>query len=358
MMIMGIVLYYIYNDDELLVFVYDHNTYYYHKNIFSDIIGILDSNYNEIVSYAYDSYGNILSIVDNSGIDLGTINPFRFRSYYYDNETGLYYLSSRYYNPVLRRFINADNNISGQGYNGNNLFVYCGNNPIVRFDDGGESWYPLVIGIAGAVIGAAITMYSNQKNGEAWNSGIYGSMITGFVEGVVASTPVGMATLVERAVVVASAAIIGSVVDEVQSSEMDGREIDTQNIVINSTVDVISSSFNVEYPTVRGALPKKPSKILTGKHAQNYYKSTTGGTLRDNRVNNLLPKNNKNNFKSKGKTCRVNVKKSNKPSKSLVVKKNTSSSKTVPKAVQTLLAKGAKKAEFNSVVRSIANRLR
>jgi len=89
MMIMGIVLYYIYNDDELLVFVYDHNTYYYRKNIFSDIIGILDSNYNEIVSYAYDSYGNILSIVDNSGIDLGTINPFRFRSYYYDNETGL-----------------------------------------------------------------------------------------------------------------------------------------------------------------------------------------------------------------------------------------------------------------------------
>ena len=128
----GTMLYYLYNGDELLGFVYNGNTYYYHKNVFGDIIGILNSNYEEIVTYEYDSWGAISSIADNSGINIGTINPFRYRSYYYDEETKLYYLNSRYYNSEWGRFINGDVVITGQGIISNNIYCYCANNPINR----------------------------------------------------------------------------------------------------------------------------------------------------------------------------------------------------------------------------------
>ena len=134
-------LYYIYNNDELVGFKYNGNTYHYHKNLFGDVIGIYDSNNDEIVTYEYDSWGTIVNTIDNSNINLSTINPFRYRSYYYDEETKLYYLNSRYYNPLVGRFINADAYVStGQGTIGHNMYNYCGNNPINRCDDG-HKWF-------------------------------------------------------------------------------------------------------------------------------------------------------------------------------------------------------------------------
>lgn len=131
------VLYYIYNNDELVGFKYNGNIYHYHKNLFGDVIGIYDSNNNEIVTYEYDSWGAIVNTIDNSNINLSTINPFRYRSYYYDEETKLYYLNSRYYNPAVGRFVNADAYVStGQGTIGHNMYNYCGNNPVTRSDDG------------------------------------------------------------------------------------------------------------------------------------------------------------------------------------------------------------------------------
>ena len=108
-------LYYIHDDNNKLIgFRYNGVTYYYKKNIQEDIIGILDSDYNVIVNYQYDAWGRILSITDNNGNEITNtnhiayINPFRYRSYYYDNETKLYYLNTRYYNPNWGRFLNTD----------------------------------------------------------------------------------------------------------------------------------------------------------------------------------------------------------------------------------------------------------
>ena len=105
-------LYFLRDDsNNLLGFTYKNKTYYYKKNAFDDIICIYDSNYKEVCTYSYDAYGNILSIKDSTGKDItdtsnvALINPFRYRSYYYDTETGLYYLNSRYYSPKMGRFI-------------------------------------------------------------------------------------------------------------------------------------------------------------------------------------------------------------------------------------------------------------
>ena len=110
-------------------------------NAQGDVIALLDENYNIVVKYTYDTWGKVLNVTDASGTlitdttHIGHRNPIRYRGYYYDIETRLYYLQSRYYDPYLGRFISADTYIStGQGILGHNMFAYCGNNPENPYD--------------------------------------------------------------------------------------------------------------------------------------------------------------------------------------------------------------------------------
>lgn len=111
------------------------------------IISLLDSNMNIVMNYQYDTWWNILSITDGNGVDksgdsnfIGNINPFRYRGYYYDQETNLYYLNSRYYNPEMGRFINADGIIgANEDILGYNLYAYVSNNPVNFSDPTGQS---------------------------------------------------------------------------------------------------------------------------------------------------------------------------------------------------------------------------
>ena len=111
------------------------------------------------VRYIYDSWGNTLSIQNGNGQeitnpnDIGNLNPFRYRGYYLDSETGLYYVSSRYYDPEIGRWINADGFVStGQDITGYNMFAYCGNNPVNRKDPTGQFWITALIVTAVAVV--------------------------------------------------------------------------------------------------------------------------------------------------------------------------------------------------------------
>ncbi len=122
-------------------FIYNGAYYYYDINLQGDVVGIYNSNGVKVVTYEYDPWGVITNITDTSGISIGTINPIRYRGYYYDNETGFYYLQSRYYDPNICRFINADGYVStGQGVLGYNMFAYCNNNPVNNIDSTGMFW--------------------------------------------------------------------------------------------------------------------------------------------------------------------------------------------------------------------------
>ena len=88
-----------------------------------------------VVEYTYDAWGNILNI--SGDLELGTINPLRYRGYFYDNETKLYFLQTRYYDPSIGRFINADGQLNGN-FLGLNMYAYCENNPVNMCDCGGN----------------------------------------------------------------------------------------------------------------------------------------------------------------------------------------------------------------------------
>ena len=120
---------------------YNGEVYYYVTNLQGDVIAILDDEGNAVVEYTYDAWGNILTTTGSMASTLGAAYPLTYRGYIYDTESGLYYLQSRYYNPEVGRFINADILVStGQGFLGNNMFAYCGNNPIIRYDPSGMNW--------------------------------------------------------------------------------------------------------------------------------------------------------------------------------------------------------------------------
>ena len=133
--------------------------YFYVKNAQNDIIGLVDAEGNMVVQYSYDSWGKLLGITGSMADTIGVQNPFRYRGYYYDNETGMYYLKSRYYDPELRRFISIDRLEileAKQDLYDKNLYAYCDNNAPARVDVDGNLWIAALIGAAVNVVSCGI----------------------------------------------------------------------------------------------------------------------------------------------------------------------------------------------------------
>ena len=150
--------------DKLLIYLYDEfgtpfgikyresdyalgefDCYIFEKNLHGDIIGIFSEAGARVASYEYDAWGNCVNMTYASGYGvICNLNPFRYRGYYYDTETGFYYCGSRYYDPSLGRFISADSvgtvALTPMSYTDKNLYAYCDNNPVMRTDNGGEFW--------------------------------------------------------------------------------------------------------------------------------------------------------------------------------------------------------------------------
>ena len=159
--------------NDTLLFSYDasgqvaavnHNgTYYYYlRNGQGDIVKLIDNSGAAVVEYTYDTWGKQLSCTGSLASTLGTLNPFRYRGYVYDEETGFYYLRSRYYDPTTCRFISADILLStGQGVLGNNCYAYCLNNPVCFQDKSGKDSQLIIPVPEGGF---------SEENGDIWEA--------------------------------------------------------------------------------------------------------------------------------------------------------------------------------------------
>ena len=158
---------FIYDNDSVIGYKYNSSYYFYLKNLQGDILGAVDASGNLLYQYRYDAWG-VPAVLDAQGnpispdsAHIANANPLRYRGYFFDSETGFYYLLSRYYDPETGRFINADNIVArnGNSTQGYNLFVYCFNNPINLSDPSGN-WPQQVIDIfikAANVVKSVIT---------------------------------------------------------------------------------------------------------------------------------------------------------------------------------------------------------
>lgn len=141
-------IYYIYDENDLIGFKYDGNNYFYVKDSIGNIKYLLNSLYEVVCMYVYDAWGNHVVyektndgyIVNNGLAFIGNINPIRYKGYYFDFESNLYYCNSRYYSPELCRWISHDSiqYLNPKKINGLNLYIYCSNNPIMYCDYSGE----------------------------------------------------------------------------------------------------------------------------------------------------------------------------------------------------------------------------
>ena len=181
---------FLYDDAGVSGIKYEGATYMYHRDGQGNIAALIDSSGNVVVKYEYDAWGNH-EVYDGSGTKItqgthvGRVNPYRYRGYYYDEELKLYYLKTRYYDPEVGRFINADDitYIDPETINGLNLYAYCGNNPVMRVDGNGTFFLSLLIGalIAG-VISGTFSAVNTVRNGGGFLDGL-GAFLGGFITG-------------------------------------------------------------------------------------------------------------------------------------------------------------------------------
>ena len=283
--------------NDILWFNYDANgtrisitmpngaVYYYAYNAQGDVIGLYSVNqygyFVPQVYYTYDAWGKVLSITGNMADTLGQQNPFRYRGYYYDSETQFYYLNSRYYDPEVGRFINADEQFNDDIL-GNNIFIYCGNNPVNRSDYEGQGWWIVAGAVIGLLAGGITKVISNIATGNQWNEGVLGAALGGAVAGAVTA---GTGSLVAGSF---AGAAVESATNEILSytplASINGtnkKSLNKQN-VISSVCDVfkdtaVEGTLSVLTGKIAGKLiptgktwikPKKFTSSFFGKYAQ------------------------------------------------------------------------------------------
>ena len=174
----GVWQHYLYDGSgQLTAIRYKGADYYYIRDGLMSITGLVDANGGAVVNYRYDSWGKLISITGSMAGTLGKDNPYRFKGYYYDEETGFYYISSRYYNPSICRFLSADIlealEVQEDLYD-KNRYAYCDNNPIMRVDIYGAIWHLVVgaaVGIATQFVAdVGIGLMSGNSIGEVMGS--------------------------------------------------------------------------------------------------------------------------------------------------------------------------------------------
>ena len=261
-------------DNNALEFVYDDGNqpfaviykhgqttelYYYVLNAQGDVSAILDSSGKLAASYDYDAWGNC-TVYDSSDAAIGDLNPLRYRGYYYDAETGFYYLQSRYYDPAICRFINADTfaTTDANGFLSANMFAYCENNPIMRVDADGEIWNV----IAGAVIGAGLEVLGQLMTGTKFADINWGSVAVEGVLGAVSSVgiPAKITSKVGRVALTALRDVVAPVVAEVSIQMFQTRSNKNNNH--SKRISLSKTAITASQASINSAVTAGTDRLL------------------------------------------------------------------------------------------------
>ena len=172
-------------EEQVCGMTYNGELFFFRKNLQGDIIAITDHTAAVVARYSYDAWGKCTILSDTSGCEIATVNPFRYRGYYYDAETGFYYVSSRYYDPEIGRWLNSDDAsyaINQLGSTEHNLYAYCSNDPVNSVDIGGFFTIKIyaIAAVTAAVISAVAKVVANYAKGyRGWKlfRGVLGASI-------------------------------------------------------------------------------------------------------------------------------------------------------------------------------------
>ena len=257
--------------------------YYYVTNLQGDVVSILNASGTSVAEYSYNAWGKVLSATGT----MAAINPIRYRGYYFDSDSGLYYLKSRYYDPNLQRFINSDTIPStGQKFIGANMFAYCLNNPVGLYDVDGCFAAAVILtaalvgGAVGAMVGGVFGAINAKACGQDPKTGaLYGALTGGFtgaITGIVGAVP-AVAAGVKVAAVAANAAIAGYSDYKAQKeqysleSEKSGKtenfKVDKTSIAISAASASIGSVLGLHLTTAKNVAEVVLTGITSGKFA-------------------------------------------------------------------------------------------
>ena len=278
--------------------------FFYLRDGQGNIIAIVDSTGSVVVQYYYDAWGNH-KVVDENGDEItssthiGNLNPFRYRGYYYDTETGLYFLQTRYYDPEVGRFLNRDSveYADPETINGLNLYAYCLNNPVEYVDPTGHIIISFLL--AGAIVGFTVSFTSSVVSQAIMNNGQIDWGIAaidglfGAVSGALATTGIGavVGSIIDAGLTFANEMIVIGMQNDWQYSRQDFGSAFISSLVtfaLSSRISNMKIGFNdsLEFIKAKTAINKFNSKI-----ARNAYKHGAKSIKTASKhVNNLILK--------------------------------------------------------------------
>lgn len=285
-----------------LNFLYDENgslygfvknrseKYLYIRDSLQNILGIADISGKIVVKYDYDAWGTTSIKQDTSSSSIGYLNPFRYKGYYYDSESGMYYCKTRYYVPLWGRWLNADSpyNLSFDKFDGLNYYSYCGNNPIVGIDKLGK-WllFACLSALVGGIInGVSSIVTSIATEGKVdWKdatSSFVGGAVSGFIIGATGGTAVTAASY--------ASAAAESITGEIWDYASGEKELSGDNILkslgniaydtaINGTINIVTDKvISAKIPSLKTNSgwfkPKKVKSFFTKSYGKKIIKGT------------------------------------------------------------------------------------
>ena len=221
--------------------------YYCLYNGQRDVIGLYNANGNVVVEYTYDAWGKPLTTTGSLAGTVGEKNPYRYRSYRYDAESGLYHLRSRYYSPEVERFLNGDSidNLGVSGtVTGYSMFSYCENNPVKYVDSEGKFICAITGAIAGAITGGISAWLDSDPNDPNKLEKIFATAALGAATGALAGICADFAIAtggVGGVIIAAAGSAAAGVINYVGTQGINDQEIDGGDLAISAVFGAASN---------------------------------------------------------------------------------------------------------------------